>query len=79
MPLSSIVISERIINRLDEIGIQSRVGGNESETAALVKLIVSEVVYAIQNEANVNTSVRGTCTSPSGAGTINGSGTGGVT
>ena len=53
MPLDSRRISQRVINRLDDIGIMSRVGGNESETAQLVRLIINEIISAIHTDALV--------------------------
>ena len=55
--LSANLIADRVIKKLDSIGIRSKVGGKESETAALVRLIVQELVFAIQAEAIVNTVV----------------------
>lgn len=57
MPLNSVAIANRIIDRLDDIGIRSKEQGQISETALLVKLIVSEIVFALQVEAQVNTTV----------------------
>ena len=79
MPLNSRIISDRVIRKLDGIGIQSRVGGDESETAELVRLIVGEVVRAIQQEGIVTVDVNGTCSNSAGPGFIKGFGTGSVT
>ena len=78
MPLNARVISDRVIRKLDSIGIQSNVGGAESETAALVRLIVEQLVYALQNEANVKTTVTGACSNSAGPGSINGFGVGDI-
>lgn len=55
--LNSSKISTRVISKLDSIGIRSTVGGRPSETAELVKLIVGEIVFALQQEAVVKTIV----------------------
>jgi len=71
MPLNSRLIADRVIAEFDEIGIRSRVGGKESETAALVRVICDKVVEAIRNEAIVTTTVvtAGSPTSHTGTGT----------
>lgn len=71
MPLNSDLIARRITNKLDEIGIRSKVGGKDSETAMLVRLIVREVVLALQTEARVDTRVQtfGSPTNHTGTGT----------
>lgn len=79
MALNANAISERVIRQLDDIGIDSRVGGRESETASLVRIIVGELVKALQREASVTTIVNGTCSTPSGPGVVtNATGRGGI-
>ena len=62
MALNDKIISDRIIG--------SKVGGSESETALLVRLIVRQVINALHREAIVITSVNGTVSTPAGPGTI---------
>jgi hypothetical protein len=71
MRLNANKISARINSRLDSIGIRSSVGGKPSETSELVKLIVREVIFAIQQEAVVSTIVNtvGSPTNHTGTGT----------
>ena len=57
MPLNPDIISQRVIGKLDKIGIRSKVGGSDSETALMIRLIVSELVFALQAEAIVVTTV----------------------
>lgn len=60
MPLNSELIARRVIGQLDDIGIRSKVGGKDSETAQLVRIIVAEVIRAIQAEAVVTVTVQTT-------------------
>lgn len=60
MPLNADLIARRVINQLDDIGIRSKVGGKDSETAQLVRIIVAELVRALQTEARVDTIVQTT-------------------
>ncbi|MFW9875190.1 MAG: hypothetical protein ACFFG0_18955 [Candidatus Thorarchaeota archaeon] len=62
MPLNPDIISNRIIQKLDIIGINSRIGGRLSHTSNLVKIIVEEIVKAIQLEGEVITTVNTTGT-----------------
>lgn len=56
--LNSRNIAQRIINQLDDIGIRSKEQGQESETATMIRIIVKEIVFALQAEAQVNTLVQ---------------------
>jgi hypothetical protein len=55
-------IAQRVINELesreDSLGIRMREGGRESATAAMIKIMMREIVFAIQAEAEVNTVVQ---------------------
>lgn len=71
MALNADLIARRVIGQLDGIGIRSKVGGKDSETAQLVRVLVAEVIRAIQVEAVVNTTVvtTGSPTNHAGIGT----------
>ena len=53
MSLNSKDIADTVISQLDRIGIDSKVGYDESHTAKLVRLIVNAIVNAIINDAQV--------------------------
>jgi len=57
MALDADKIARRVIRKLDGIGIRSKVGGNESETAQLVRLIMVEIVSALHSEAELSARV----------------------
>ena len=73
MSLNEDKIADRIIRQLDGIGIDSKVDGDLSHTANLVKLIVSEVINAIRADAVVYTRVQttGSANAHTGTGTGN--------
>lgn len=56
--LTSEKIVQRIIRQLDQIGISSKVGGSDSHTAELVRLIVQEIITSIKTDAIVDTVVQ---------------------
>lgn len=58
--LDSEKITKRIIQQLDNIGISSKVGGKDSHTAELVRLIVQEIIRSIKTDAMVDTVVQTT-------------------
>jgi hypothetical protein len=58
--LNSSAIAKRIIDQLDGIGIRSKEQGQESETAKLIKVIIHELVFALQAEARIDTVVQTT-------------------
>lgn len=62
-------ITQKIIRGLDGIGISSKVGGQDSHTANLVRLIVKEIVLAIKTDSVVNTVVKTSGTPTQHAGT----------
>ena len=70
MPLNPDTISNRVISQLDGIGINSRISGKPSHTANLIKILVAEIVKAIQLEGEVVTTVNttGTAASQTGVG-----------
>lgn len=53
MPISSKRVSDRIIRRLNSIGIDEKVGNSESHTAKLVRLIVDSILDEILNNGEV--------------------------
>lgn len=60
MALSADAIAQRVIDQLDQNGMRSKTGGKDSGTAVLVRLIVGEIVRALKQEAQVNTTVQTT-------------------
>lgn len=68
--LDSEKITQRVNRQLDRIGIDSKVNGEDSHTAELVRLIVREIVRAIKTDAVVKTFVNtaGTPTQHTGTG-----------
>lgn len=76
--LSSKTIAQRIIGQLEDIGIKSKVGNENSHTAKLVEIIVREIITAIQTDAEVSTMVQVTTQGTPTMHTGTGSGVGNV-
>lgn len=72
MALNAQSIADRVIRQLDGIGIRSKVGGRESETATMIKIIIREIVFALQAEAQIHTIVKTTGSPTVHTGTGNG-------
>lgn len=68
--LNSEIISKSIISKFDSIGITAFAGGDETQTAKLVRLIVGEIIIAMKRDASVITTVTtvGTAVSQQGTG-----------
>jgi hypothetical protein len=58
-------ISDKVIAQLESIGIDSKVNGDDSHTANMIKIIVREIVLALKRDAEVIVQV----TTPAGPGT----------
>ena len=71
-------MANSIIAEFDKIGIDAKVGGDESQTALLVRAICKYIVLYIQADAKVVTNVVGTSTCSTGGGGVQGKGTGKV-
>lgn len=68
--LNSDLISNSIISKFDSIGITAFAGGDSTQTAKLVKLIVEEIIISLKRDAAVVTTVTtfGTAASQKGTG-----------
>ena len=74
MPINSRRAADRVVNRLEAIGIDEKVSGEESHTAKLVRMIVESVLQEIISSGEViiiNLPVQ----TPMGPGVGNGKGT----
>lgn len=68
--LDANAIARKIISKLDNIGIDSKVDGRDSQTADMIKIIVEEIISAIktQGEVFVEVQTAGTPTLHTGKG-----------
>lgn len=71
-------MANSIISEFDRIGIETKVGGEESQTALLVRAICKYVVLYIQADAQVFTDVAGVSTCSTGGGSVTAKGSGKV-
>ena len=53
MPINSRRAADRVVNRLESIGIDEKVSGEESHTAKLVRMIVESVLQEIVSSGEV--------------------------
>lgn len=53
MALNEKTIADSVVGELDRMGINSKVGPNESNTALLVRSIIKHVVQAIKDDAEI--------------------------
>lgn len=53
MPINSKRVGDKVVHKLDRIGIDSKVGTSESHTSLLVRMIVDEILNEIVNNGEV--------------------------